>query len=153
MTARLDPYKAAPKAVAAMMGLETYVSNCSLEHSLKELVKTRASQINACAFCLHMHTEDARKAGEREERLYLLSAWRESRLFSLREKAALGWTEALTSLAQAHPSEEAYETVRLHFNEEEIVQLTLLIGTINVWNRLNVAFGYSHPSEVGLLDA
>ncbi len=147
------PLQGGPKAIGAMMALESYVSNCGLEHSLMELVKTRASQINACAFCLHMHTADARKAGEREDRLYLLSAWRESKLYSQREKAALAWTEALTRLSEGHPTDEDYEAARLCFSEEELVQLTFLIGAINVWNRLNVGFGYSHPVEAELIEA
>ncbi len=102
MEPRLDYLAAAPAAIKAMLALEAYVKDCSLEHSLYELVKTRASQINGCAYCVHMHTRDARAAGETEERLYLLSAWRESPLYSPRERAALAWTEALTLVAETH---------------------------------------------------
>jgi AhpD family alkylhydroperoxidase len=112
-----------------------------------ELVKIRASQINGCAFCLHMHTADARKHGETEQRLYLLYAWRESPLYSERERAALGWTEALTLLSQTHAPDDAYQALRAHFTAEEQVTLTLLIVAINGWNRIQVGFRVVHPFE------
>lgn len=145
MESRLDPYKIAPKAVQAIMGLETYVAQSGLEKSLLELVKIRASQINGCAFCLHMHTNDARKLGESEDRMHLLSAWRESPLYTPRERAALAWTEALTLLAQTHAPDADYEEMRRHFTEEEAVKLAMAIMTINVWNRLAVGFRRIHP--------
>lgn len=146
MQARLNPYTAAPEAIQAMRALEDYVKDCGLETSLIELVKTRASQINGCAFCVHMHTRDARAAGESEERLYLLSAWRESPLYSARERAALAWTESLTLVAQTHAPDADYEAARAAFGEEELVKLTLLIGAINVWNRIAIGFRSIHPT-------
>jgi AhpD family alkylhydroperoxidase len=145
MESRLDPYKIAPKAVQAIMGLESYVAQSGLEQSLLELVKIRASQINGCAFCLHMHTNDARKLGESEDRMHLLSAWRESPLYTPRERAALAWTEAVTLLAQTQAPDADYEEMRRHFTEEEAVKLAMAIMTINVWNRLAVGFRRIHP--------
>ncbi|MBL3555221.1 MULTISPECIES: carboxymuconolactone decarboxylase family protein [Marinobacter] len=147
METRLNAYKASPDAIAAMTRLEEYVRDCGLEESLIHLVKTRASQINGCAYCLHMHTSDARATGESEPRLYLLSAWRESRLYSPRERAALAWTEALTKLAETGAPAHDYEQGRAHFTEKEFVDLTLLIGAINVWNRISVGFRTVHPND------
>jgi AhpD family alkylhydroperoxidase len=110
-----------------------------------ELVKIRASQINGCAFCLHMHTADARKHGETQERLYLLNAWRESPLYSDRERAALAWTEALTRIAETQAPDDVYEEVRKHFSEQETVNLTMLIGMINLWNRFAISMRSVHP--------
>jgi AhpD family alkylhydroperoxidase len=140
METRLNYAKVAPKAFQAMYQLESYVRNCGLEASLLELVKIRASQINGCAFCLDMHTKDARAAGESEQRIYLLSAWREAPFYSERERAALEWTEAITLIADNHVPDEIYESVKAHFSEEELVNLTLAINTINSWNRLSIAF-------------
>ncbi len=145
MQPRLNHQAAAPDAYKAMLGLETYVRRSGLEHGLLHLVKIRASQINGCAYCIHMHTGEARAAGETEERIYLLSAWRESPLYTPRERAALAWTEALTLVAETHVPDEVYEEVRPHFTEEEMVKLSLAIGTINVWNRLAVGFRSIHP--------
>ena len=147
MSARLNPFAAAPEMIAAMTALETAVVSSGLEHSLIELVKTRASQINGCAFCIHMHTRDARAHGESEERLYLLSAWWESSLFTPREKAALIWTDSLTLIAQTRAPDADYATMREHFDEAEAVKLTMLIGAINVWNRLAVGFRSQHPRK------
>ncbi|MBS0490259.1 carboxymuconolactone decarboxylase family protein [Phenylobacterium sp.] len=147
MSARLNPYAAAPEMIAAMTALETAVVSSGLEHSLIELVKTRASQINGCAFCIHMHTRDARAHGESEERLYLLAAWWESSLFTPREKAALTWTDSLTLVAQTRAPDADYATMREHFDEAEAVKLTMLIGAINVWNRLAVGFRSQHPRK------
>ena len=147
MSARLNPYAAAPEMIAAMTALETAVVSSGLEHSLIELVKTRASQINGCAFCIHMHTRDARAHGESEERLYLLAAWWESSLFTPREKAALTWTDSLTRVAQTRAPDADYATMREHFDEAEAVKLTMLIGAINVWNRLAVGFRSQHPRK------
>ena len=147
MTPRLDPFVVAPKMMQAMREMENTTRNSGLEHSLIELVKTRASQINGCAYCIHMHTRDARAHGETEERLYLLDAWRESPLYSERERAALGWTEALTLIAETHAPDSAYEAVKAHFTDEEIVKLTLLITTINAWNRIAIGFRKVHPVD------
>lgn len=145
MKPRLDPFKAAPAAMKAMLDLEEAVASSGLERSLTELVKTRASQINGCAYCIHMHTRDARAHGESEERLYLLDAWQESPLYSPRERAALGWTEALTLVAQTHAPDTAYADLRAQFSEEEQVKLTMLIGAINIWNRIAIGFRSVHP--------
>ena len=145
MQPRLNPRQAAPDAIAAMRALNDYVASCGLEPSLLELVKTRASQINGCAFCIHMHTRDARAQGESEERLYLLSAWRESPLYSDRERAALAWTEALTLIAGGEVPDALYEEVRRHFSEAEIVRLTVAVGLINAWNRIAISLRYVHP--------
>jgi AhpD family alkylhydroperoxidase len=145
MKARLDYFAAAPTAMNAMLDFEKSVAGSGLEHSLIDLVKTRASQINGCAFCIHMHTRDARKRGETEERLYLLSAWRESPLYSERERAALAWTEVLTLIAETNAPDEAYEAIKECFSEEEQVKLSLLIAAINSWNRLAIGFRSVHP--------
>jgi len=133
-------YQAAPDTIKALTALETQVQSSGLEQSLIELVKTRASQINGCAFCINMHTEDARKRGETEQRLYLLNAWRESPVYSDRERAALAWTEAVTLISQTHAPDEVYQEVRAHFSEAETVNLPMLIATINAWNRLAISF-------------
>ncbi len=131
MKPRLNPYQASPEAMKAVAALEAYVKGSGLEPSLIELIKTRASQINGCAYCLHMHTRDARAKGESEERLYLLDAWRESPLYTDRERAALAWTEAVTLVSQTHVPDEVYEAARRHFSEEELVKLTVAVATIN----------------------
>src|SRR5690606_3521282 len=145
MEARLVPYKLAPKIMQAMIEAEKAVSEAGLEYSLYELVRIRASQINGCAYCIHMHTRDARKAGETEERLYLVAAWRESPLFTPRERAALAWTEALTLIAQTRAPDEDYEALKAHFTDEEIVKLSMAINMINLWNRVAVGFRTVHP--------
>ncbi|GAA4342710.1 carboxymuconolactone decarboxylase family protein [Pigmentiphaga soli] len=147
MQARIDPYAAAPAAIRAMMALSAHAEKSGLERSLLELVKTRASQINGCAFCLHMHARDARAAGESETRLYLLDAWRESTLYTPRERAALAWTEALTLIAQTHAPDEDYDELARHFSEAEQVELTIAIVTINAWNRIAVGFRRPHPAD------
>jgi len=123
-----------------MVALERFVRTCGLEHSLLELVKTRASQINGCAYCIDMHTKDARAAGETEQRLYALSAWRETTFYTDRERAALDWTEALTLISENDVSDSLYSSVREQFSDEELVNLTLAIVTINGWNRLAISF-------------
>jgi AhpD family alkylhydroperoxidase len=143
----MNPYQAAPEAMKAMGALESHVQNSGLEASLIDLVKTRASQINGCAFCIHMHTRDARRRGESEERLYLLDAWRESPLYTERERAALAWTEAVTLVAQTHVPDAVYEEVRRHFAENELVELTLLVAAINAWNRIAISFRSVHPAK------
>lgn len=145
MKARLAPYKIAPELMKAMSALEAAVAGSGLEKSLIELVKTRASQINGCAFCIHMHTKDARALGETEERLYLLSAWRESPLYTDRERAALAWTESVTLVSQTGVPDDVYEQVRGSFSDEEIVKLTMLVATINAWNRIAISFRFVHP--------
>ena len=145
---RLAAYKAAPGAYEAVRGVETYIQRCGLERSLIELVKMRASQINGCAFCLDMHSKDARRGGETEQRLYLLNAWHESPLYSDRERAALTWTEALTRVADTHAPDDVYDAVRAQFDEAELVNLTTLIGLINLWNRLAIGFRSQHPVTV-----
>jgi len=140
MKPRMNFYQAAPEAIKALSTLETLLLGSGLEQSLIELVKTRASQINGCAFCINMHTQDARKRGETEQRLYLLNAWREAPLYTDRERAALAWTEALTLIAETHAPDDIYNEVRKHFSETETVNLTMLIGTINMWNRLAISF-------------
>lgn len=145
MSPRMRYPKIAPGAHAAMLGLEEYVHKCGLEPALLELVKMRASQINGCAFCLDMHSKDARAAGETEQRLYVLDAWREAPFYSERERAALAWTEALTQVADNHVPDEVYNEARMHFSEKELVDLSLAIVAINGWNRLAIAF----RSEVG----
>ena len=145
MTTRLNAYAVAPEGVKKMIELEDLLRESGLEYSLYELVKMRASQINGCAFCLHMHSKDARAAGETEERLYLLNAWRESSLYTPRERAALAWTEALTLVAQTGAPDADYDGLKPHFSEVEIVNLTLLIGLINSWNRMAVGLRSQHP--------
>jgi len=145
MAVRLNYVKAAPGAYQVMSQLEKYVRNCGLESSLLELVKTRASQLNGCAYCLDMHTKDARAAGESEQRIYLLSAWREAPFYSERERAALEWAEALTLIADNHVPDDIYERVAPHFTDEELVNLTLAVNTINAWNRFAISF----RTEVG----
>ena len=145
MTTRLNPYAAAPQGVQKMIELEEILKNSGIEYSLYELVKMRASQINGCAFCLHMHSKDARAAGETEERLHLLVAWRESSLYTPRERAALAWTESLTNLAQTGAPDADYDGLKEHFSEVEIANLTLLIGLINSWNRMAVGLRSQHP--------
>ncbi|MBN9563189.1 MAG: carboxymuconolactone decarboxylase family protein [Alphaproteobacteria bacterium] len=142
---RLRAYDAAPATIDAVRKLEAHIQQSGLEKSLIELVKMRASQINGCAFCLDMHSRDARRHGETEQRLYLLNGWRESPLYSDRERAALAWTEAVTLIAQTHAPDAEYEALRKHFSDAEVVNLTTLIGMINLWNRLAISFRTPHP--------
>ena len=123
-----------------MLGLDRYLRTCGLEGSLLELVKMRSSQINGCAYCLDMHSKDARAAGETEQRLYVLPAWREAPFYTDRERAALAWTEALTLVAETHAPDAVYQQVRQQFNEKELMDLTLAITTINAWNRIAIGF-------------
>jgi AhpD family alkylhydroperoxidase len=141
MTSRIDVYKYLKSdAFQAMLSLGKAVEASGLERSLLELVKVRGSQINGCAYCLDMHTKDARALGETEQRLYALSAWRETPFFSDRERAALEWTEAITRIAETHVPDDVYERVRQHFDERELVALTLAAVAINAWNRLAITF-------------
>jgi AhpD family alkylhydroperoxidase len=139
MKPRIDVMRVAPKAVQAMLGVQTYVNNSGLEPALLHLVKMRASQINGCAYCLDMHSKDARAAGETEQRLYLLDAWREAPFYTPRERAALEWTESLTRISEGHAPDEAFAAVREQFSEAEIVDLSLAVVAINGWNRLSIS--------------
>ena len=153
MQARLDLQKIAdPEAVKAVMTVQAFLNNHSkLEMSLLNLVWLRASQINGCAWCTDMHTKDARALGETEQRLYALNAWRDAPFYSERERAALAWAESVTLVAQTHVPDDVYEEAKKHFRDQELVNLTLAIAQINVWNRLNVAFrnvpGAYQPSK------
>ena len=144
-TERLSAYEAAPAALRAVQQVEAYIRNAVW--SLIELVKMRASQINGFAYCLDMHSKDARRRGESEQRLYLLNNWHTSPLYTERERAALGWTEAVTLVADTRAPDAAYDEVRRHFDDRELVDLTTLIGLINLWNRLAIGFRYQHPVE------
>jgi AhpD family alkylhydroperoxidase len=149
MEARLAYYNAAPGAVRALIGLETYLARSGLEKPLRELVKLRASQLNGCAFCIDMHWQDTRKEGETERRLYLLNAWRESPGYSERERAALEWTEAVTQLGDGHVSDEVFAAVRPHFSDKELADLTLAVAAINAWNRMSISFRAVPGSTLG----
>lgn len=150
MRPTIDFRRTNPEAAAAMFALEHHVRGCGLEPALLELVRTRASQINGCAYCIDMHTKDARAAGETEQRLYALSAWRETSFYSERERAALAWTEALTRIAEVGVPDADYRLAREQFTEHELVDLTLAIIAINGWNRLAIPFrsvpGTYHPT-------
>ena len=139
MEARINLMNVNPGIVQAMLGLERQVHHSKLDRTLLDLVRMRASQINACAYCLDMHSKDARANGETEQRLYGLDAWRETPYFSERERAALEWTEALTLVAETHVPDDVYERVRAQFSEDELAHLSLAVVAINGWNRLNVA--------------
>jgi AhpD family alkylhydroperoxidase len=145
MATRLKYQRVAPDAFRAMRAMEDYVKSTRLEHPLLELVKIRASYINACAYCIDMHTKDARADGETEQRIYAVPVWRETPFFTPRERAALAWTEAVTEIGRAGVPEELYQHAREHFGEAELVELTMAVIVINGWNRLSVAF----QSEVG----
>ncbi|CAA9310187.1 MAG: 4-carboxymuconolactone decarboxylase domain/alkylhydroperoxidase AhpD family core domain protein [uncultured Gemmatimonadetes bacterium] len=155
MNQRIEYAKVSPGAIHVMRALETHVRKSGLEHSLVELVKLRASQINGCAYCVDMHTKDARASGETEQRLYATSVWREAPFFSERERAALAWTEALTLVNEEGVEDELFESVSEHFSEKELVDLTIAAVAINGWNRIAIAFrppvgGYqpaAHPPE------
>jgi len=139
MNARINLMNVNPGILHAMLGLEKQVSKSRLDTKLLDLVRMRASQINGCAYCLDMHSKDARAAGETEQRLYGLNAWRETPYYSARERAALEWTEALTLITEGHVPDDVYERVRQEFSEDELAHLSLAIVAINGWNRLNVA--------------
>ncbi|SRR5690606_14633976 len=146
MQPRLNFYQAAPEIIAAVRTLNQAVETCGLEKSLLHLIKLRASQINGCSYCVDMHSREALEDGDRLQRVLLVSAWKESPLFSERERAALAWTEKLTKLSETGMVEdEDYEAAREHFSEEELVKLSVAIGMINVWNRLCVPFQAIHP--------
>ncbi|MBB5442313.1 MULTISPECIES: carboxymuconolactone decarboxylase family protein [unclassified Paraburkholderia] len=140
MEQRLDFYKANPAAIKSLLGVEERIGKSSLEKSLTELVRLRASQINGCAYCVDMHTADARKGGETERRLATVVVWRETPFFTDRERAALKWTEALTLVSHDHVPDAVWQAVRPHFSNEELVDLTLLVSAINAWNRFAISF-------------
>jgi AhpD family alkylhydroperoxidase len=151
MQPRIDYRRHAQGALKAVLDLEKYLAESGLEPKLIHLVKMRASQINGCAYCLDMHSIDARTEGETEQRLYTLDAWRETPFFSERERAALAWTEAVTLIAQTHAPQEVYEELKKYFTEKEIVDLTFVAGTINLWNRLAISMravpGHYKPAK------
>jgi AhpD family alkylhydroperoxidase len=140
MTERLNYTNHFPEGVKAMMGLSRAINSSGLEPSLMELVKIRASQMNACSFCIDMHTKDARANGETEQRIYALSAWREAPFFSPRERAALAWTEALTDIQSGHAPDSVYDETRQQFDDDQLVKLTFAITQINAWNRIAIGF-------------
>jgi AhpD family alkylhydroperoxidase len=150
MAERLNYAKAYPEGIHALLNLDKTIRSSGLESSLLELVKTRASQLNGCAYCIDMHTKDALAAGETEQRLFALSAWRETPFFTSRERAALAWTEALTNIRHGHAPDDVYEQARREFDEPQLVRLTLAITQINAWNRIAIAFraepGTYHPT-------
>ena len=133
-------YEKGGDALMAMYGLELYLAKSSIERKLLHLIKFRVSQINGCAYCLDMHSKDLRHEGETEQRLYTLDAWRETPFFTDRERAALAWAEAVTLITEGHVPDELYEETRKHFNEQELIDLTLAVTTINSWNRISIAF-------------
>ena len=139
MTPRIDYRQFSQPALQAMLALEQYLAGCGFDHKLMHLLKLRASQINGCAYCIDMHSIDARAAGETEQRLYALDAWRETPFFDDRERAALAWIEAVTLVSQSHVPDAVYDEARSHFSEKEIVDLTYLASTINAWNRIAVS--------------
>lgn len=140
MSERLNYSKTAPESIRILVELENYIERAGLEPDLVELVKLRASQINGCAYCIDMHTKDARSRGESEQRLYEVSAWREAPFYSERERAALAWAEAVTLISKDQVPDEIYESVKAHFSEKELVDLTLAVIAINAWNRLAISF-------------
>lgn len=140
MKSRIEYARVAPGAVEAMRALEKYIRTCGIEPNLLELIKIRASQINGCSYCLDMHTKDARAQGETEQRIYALNAWRETPFFSEKERAALAWTESVTQVSTSHVPDKVYEIARRHFDEKELVNITIAIVAINGWNRLAVSF-------------
>jgi AhpD family alkylhydroperoxidase len=145
MTTRVNPYTTPNELIKPFIEFAGLVANAGLEHTIIELVKIRASQINGCAVCLTMHTRDARKAGETEERIFMLDAWRESALYTERERAALAWTEALTKLHETRAPDADYAAVQAQFTAEEQVKLTMMIGVINTFNKLGVGFRVAVP--------
>jgi AhpD family alkylhydroperoxidase len=140
----------APDGLAALLGVEKYIHACGLDHKLLALVKTRVSQINGCAYCLHMHMGEARKLGESDMRLHLLDAWHESALYSARERAALSWAESLTDIAVTHAPDEVYDEARRQFSEKQLTDLSIAIAMINAWNRLMIGSRAVHPADVAM---
>lgn len=149
MQSRLNHFAVAPQLMQPMLDMEERLKTAGLENSLIELVKLRVSQINGCAFCIHMHTHDARAQGESEDRLHLLNAWRESPLYSERERAALAWAETLTRIEQNGAPDHIYEEMAAQFSDQEKIALTLVVTTINAWNRIAIGFATPHPAAKG----
>ena len=149
MQPRLDYKKTDRSLLEALYGLNTAVDNCGLERSLLHLIKLRASQINGCSFCVDMHTHEARADGESEQRLYMVAAWKESPLFSERERAAFAWTESVTRIAERGVGDDLFAAVRQQFSEDELAKLTIALGMINTWNRICVSFHVVHPVRDG----
>jgi AhpD family alkylhydroperoxidase len=150
MTQRLNLLTAAPEGIAALVNVGGYIKASGLEPSLLALVMTRVSQINGCANCLHMHTHEAREAGVSEVKLHLLNAWRESGLYTARERAALDWAETLTRIAETHAPDEAYQDARFEFSEKELADLSIAIAVINAFNRLAIGARAEHPADRAL---
>lgn len=150
MKTRMNYFAKQPELLQKMVDLDTAVKDSGFDHRLLHLVKLRSSQINGCAYCVDMHVKEALRDGESQQRLHLISAWRESPLYTERERAALEWTEALTLLPQSRADDEFYDPLKAHFTDAEIVQLTVLIGVINTWNRLAVGFRSQHPVDKSL---
>lgn len=153
MEQRINANEKGQGAMKAMYGLELYLAKSLIEKSLLHLIKYRVSQINGCAYCLDMHSKDLRALGETEQRLYVLGAWRETPFFSERERAALAWAETVTKITEGHVPDEVYEEVRKEFSEEELIDLTLAVTTINSWNRIAISFrttpGTYEPPSIG----
>jgi AhpD family alkylhydroperoxidase len=139
MEPRIDIYKLSPEGYKAMLGMEHYLSHSTLEKNLLHLLKLRVSQINGCAYCLDMHWKDLQVAGEKEQRMYSLDAWRETPFYSERERAALAWAEAVTNVKDGHVPDAVYDQTRKHFSEQELADLTLAVVAINGWNRISIA--------------
>jgi len=148
MSHRMNPYKLAPKGYAALNAVEDYLKTCGLDEGLMHLVKMRVSQINGCAYCLHLHSADARKTGVSEVKLYLLNAWHESALYTKRERAALLWAESLTDISHTHAPDAVYDEARQEFTEKEFADLSYVIAMINAWNRIAIGFRSHHPADV-----
>ena len=153
MQQRIDFTKVTPAALKAVSALHAYVDQSGLDAKLRELIKIRASQINGCAYCIAMHTKDARKLGETDERMHLLDAWREAPIYTPKEQAALAWTEALTKITEGHVPDEVFDQVRKQFSEREIVDLTAAVTAINTWNRIAIAFRATPPVEAAKIAA
>lgn len=148
MTQRINPVLVAPEGLKALEGVEHYLEAGPLDRKLALLVKIRVSQINGCEYCLHMHTQDARKLGEPAERIFLLDAWRESAMFTPKERAALAWAEALTDIRHSRAPDEIYTEARSHFSERELADLSIVIAMINAWNRLAIGARAVHPADL-----
>jgi AhpD family alkylhydroperoxidase len=148
MRQRMNALAVVPDGLAALRGVEKYLQGSGLPPRLVVLVQTRVSQINGCAYCLHMHTEEARKLGESDMRLHLLDAWHESSLYLPRERAALAWAETLTNVAATHAPDDVYEEARSQFSEKELADLSIAIAMINAWNRLCIGMRAAHPSDL-----
>ena len=148
MKQRLNPLTAAPEGVNALVNVENYLQKSGLDHKLMALVKTRVSQINGCAYCLHLHSKEARELGESDQRLLLLDAWHESNLYTPRERAALAWAESLTNIATTHAPDDVYEEARKQFSEKDLTNLSIVIAMINAWNRLSIGSRAVHPGDL-----